>query len=57
MLFELGVEEADTDAIDEASRQIKQLDKRIKKFSIDLTLDGEDDPNNSLRVSSRKGSA
>ncbi len=48
VLFELGVEESDTDTIDEASRQIRQLDKRIKKFSIDLTLDGKDDPNNSI---------
>lgn len=48
VLFELGVEESDTDTIDEASRQIRRLDKRIKKFSIDLTLDGEDDPNNSI---------
>ncbi|HSQ86623.1 MAG TPA: peptide chain release factor 2 [Desulfobacterales bacterium] len=48
VLFELGVEEEDPGTIDEASRQIKQLDKRIKKFSIDLTLDGEDDQNNSI---------
>ena len=48
ILFELGVEESDTDTIDEASRQMRQLEKRIKKFSIDLTLDGEDDPNNSI---------
>jgi peptide chain release factor 2 len=48
ILFDLGMEESDSDAINEASQQVRRLDKKIKKFSIDLTLDGEDDANNSI---------
>ncbi|MGA8178839.1 MAG: peptide chain release factor 2 [Desulfobacterales bacterium] len=48
ILFDLGTEESDEDTVDEASRQIRQLEERIKKYSIDLTLDGEDDPNNAI---------
>jgi peptide chain release factor 2 len=48
IFFDLGIEESDEDTVNEASRQIRQLEKRIKIFSIDLTLDGEDDPNNSI---------
>ena len=48
ILFDLGMEESDSDAINEASQQAQRLDKKIKKFSIDLTLDGEDDANNSI---------
>jgi peptide chain release factor 2 len=48
ILFDLGVEESDADTVDEASRQVRKLEKKIKIFSIDLTLDGEDDPNNSI---------
>ena len=48
ILFDLGMEESDSDTINEASQQVQRLDKKIKKFSIDLTLDGEDDANNSI---------
>jgi peptide chain release factor 2 len=48
IMFDLGVEESDADTVDETSRQVRQLEKKIKIFSIDLTLDGEDDPNNSI---------
>ena len=48
ILFDLGMEESDSDTINEASQQAQRLDKKIKKFSIDLTLDGEDDANNSI---------
>jgi peptide chain release factor 2 len=42
------MEESDEDTVNEASRQIRQLEKRIKIYAIDLTLDGEDDPNNAI---------
>ena len=48
ILFDLGTEESDADTVNEASRQIRQLEKQIKKYSIDLMLDGEDDPNNAI---------
>jgi peptide chain release factor 2 len=48
ILFDLGVEESDIETVNETSRQVQLLEKSIKKFSIDLTLDGEDDPNNSI---------
>jgi peptide chain release factor 2 len=48
ILFDLGMEESDSDTVNEASRQIRQLEKQIKKYSIDLTLDQEDDPNNAI---------
>ena len=48
ILFDLGMEESDADTVNEASRQIRQLEKQIKKYSIDLMLDGEDDPNNAI---------
>jgi peptide chain release factor 2 len=42
------MEESDADTVNEATRQVRQLEKQIKNFSIDLTLDGEDDPNNAI---------
>lgn len=48
ILLELGIEESDTDTVEEASRQLQKIDRRLKKLSIDMTLSGEDDPNNSI---------
>lgn len=48
ILLELGIEESDSDTIDEVSPQIQNIEARIKKFSIDLILDGKDDRNNSI---------
>jgi len=48
ILFDLGLEESDSDTVDEAARQIRQLEKQIKKYSVDLTLDQEDDSNNAI---------
>ncbi len=48
ILFDLGLEESDSDTVNEAARQIQQLEKQIKKYSVDLTLDQEDDPNNAI---------
>ena len=48
ILLELGMEESDTDTVEEASRQLRNIERRLKKLSLDLTLSGEDDPNNSI---------
>lgn len=48
ILLELAVEESDAGAIEEVSRQVLDLDSRIKKLSIDMMLDGEDDGSNAI---------
>jgi peptide chain release factor 2 len=42
------LEESDDDSIEEVNRQTRAIEKRIKKFSIDLMLDGDDDKNNAI---------
>jgi len=42
------LEESDADSIEEVNRQSRAIEKRIKKFSIDLMLDGDDDKNNAI---------
>ena len=48
ILLELAIEESDADTIKEVSQQIQAIDKKIKKLSIDLMLDGADDQNNAI---------
>lgn len=48
ILFELATEESDKEALEDVSRQIQDIDQRIKKFSLDIMLDGEDDRNNAI---------
>ena len=48
ILLDLAIEESDADTIEEVSQQIQTIDKKIKKLSIDLMLDGADDQNNSI---------
>ena len=48
ILLDLAMEESDADTIEEVSQQIKAIDKRIKKLSLDLMLSGDDDRNNSI---------
>jgi peptide chain release factor 2 len=48
ILLELAVEEADPEALEEVSQQVQTLDKSIKKLSLNLMLDGEDDQNNAI---------
>ena len=48
ILLDLAIEESDADTIEEVSQQIQAIDKKIKKLSIDLMLDGADDQNNSI---------
>jgi peptide chain release factor 2 len=48
ILLDLAIEESDDDTIEEVSQQIQAIEKKIKKLSIDLMLDGEDDKNNAI---------
>jgi peptide chain release factor 2 len=48
LLFGMAVEESDTEALMEVTGQIKDLDRRVKKLSLDLMLTGEDDGNNAI---------
>ncbi len=48
ILLDLALEESDTETLEEVRRQLKAIDKRIKKLSLDLMLDGEDDRNNAI---------
>jgi peptide chain release factor 2 len=48
ILLDLAIEESDADTIEEVSQQIQAIEKKIKKLSIDLMLDGEDDQNNAI---------
>jgi len=47
-LLELAHEESDTDTIEEASQQVQVLEREIEKLSLEFTLGGEDDQNNSI---------
>lgn len=48
VLHELALEESDKESEQEAARMAADLEKRIKRFSIEITLDGEDDARNAL---------
>jgi peptide chain release factor 2 len=48
VLLNLGIEESDTETIEEAAQQIEWIEKRIHEFSLEMMLDGEDDANNAI---------
>jgi len=48
ILFDLAAEESDVEAGEEASGQVHEVQKKIRQFSLDLMLDGEDDANNAI---------
>lgn len=48
ILLELAVEESDENTMNEVTRQLNALDKRIKDVSLKFMLDGEDDRNNAI---------
>ena len=48
ILLDLGLEESDPAAVDEAARQAEVIEKRLASFSLELMLDGEDDKNNAI---------
>jgi peptide chain release factor 2 len=47
-MFNLAMEESDSSVIEEVSRQLQGIRDKIKKASLDLMLDGEDDQNNAI---------
>ena len=48
VLLELAHEESDKDSENEVAALLSTLKKKIKKFSIQITLDGEDDARDAL---------
>ncbi len=48
ILLELSVEEKDTASYNEAYNEIKEIEKKIKKLSVQMILDGKDDKNNAI---------
>ncbi len=48
ILLDLGLEESDPTAVNEAARQAAVIEKRLASFSLELMLDGEDDKNNAI---------
>ena len=48
IMFNLAMEESDSSVIEEVSRQLQEIRDKIKKTSLDLMLDGEDDQNNAI---------
>ena len=48
ILLDLAVEESDPKTLDEVTHLLPRQEKEIDAFSLDLMLDGEDDPNNAI---------
>jgi peptide chain release factor 2 len=48
ILLDLAVEESHAKTLEEAGKLLKSLDARLRMFSLDLMLDGDDDRNNAI---------
>ncbi|MCF8053599.1 MAG: peptide chain release factor 2 [Desulfobacterales bacterium] len=48
ILLELAEEESDEETLNEVSGRARNLDRQIRKMSLDMMLDGEDDDNNAI---------
>jgi peptide chain release factor 2 len=48
VLLELAIEESDQDTTEEVAQKVQGLEKQIKRLSLELMLDGEEDENNSI---------
>ena len=48
IMLELGLEEDDEDTVQEVVKQVELIGGQIKKLSVELMLDGEDDKNNAI---------
>ncbi len=48
MLLDLALEESDSDTLEEVSKEIQAIENRIRQFSLDIMLDGEDDDRNAI---------
>lgn len=47
-MLDLAIEESDEEALQEVSQQVKKIEAKIDKLSLDLMLDGEDDDKNAI---------
>ncbi len=47
-MLELAAEESDADTLAEAGEQLRELGKRMHRFSLNMMLDGVDDQNNAI---------
>ncbi len=47
-MLDLATQENDPQALEEVNGQLVGIDRRLKKLSLDLMLDGEDDQNNAI---------
>ena len=50
VLLEMAHEEADKEAEADVARQLADIEKKIKQFSLDITLDHEDDARDALEI-------
>jgi peptide chain release factor 2 len=48
LLHELAVEESDSETLDEVTRQLEELSRQVKGFSLALMLTGQQDANNAI---------
>ena len=48
VLLELAKEESDKEAEQEAGQMLADLEKKVKRFSLEVTLDGEDDARDAI---------
>ena len=47
-MLDLAIEESDEEALQEVTQQVKKIEQKIDKLSLDLMLDGEDDDKNAI---------
>jgi peptide chain release factor 2 len=48
LLHELAVEESDSETLDEVTRQLEELSRQVKEFTLALMLTGQQDANNAI---------
>ncbi|MDD2388261.1 MAG: peptide chain release factor 2 [Desulfobacterales bacterium] len=48
ILLELALDESNSEAVQEVTGQLEDIDRRIRKMSLDLMLSGENDANNAI---------
>ncbi|MCG8550695.1 MAG: PCRF domain-containing protein, partial [Desulfobacterales bacterium] len=48
VMLELAKEESDKSAEQEAGQMLDRLEKKVKRFSLEITLDGEDDARDAI---------
>ncbi len=48
ILLDLAMDESDAGTIEEVSRHLEHIEEKIDRYSLDIMLDGEDDPNSAI---------